>query len=67
MKHSKIEYWDDERNIGNGIIVTLNWGWSFEPNEHNGVQGFDLVKEAEHAVRKQTYPCHCEECKSNGG
>ena len=39
MKHSKIEYWDDERDIGNGIIVTLNYGWSFEYNCHEGVVG----------------------------
>ena len=66
MKHSKIEYWDDERDIGNGIIVTLHYGWSFEYNSHEGVVGFDTVKEAEHAVRKQTYQCNCKECETNG-
>ena len=65
MKHSKIEYWADERDIGNGIIVTLNYGLSFDQNEHEGVRGFDTVKEAEHAVRKQTYQCNCEECETN--
>ena len=66
MKHSKIEHWDDERDIGNGIIVTLHYGWSVEYNCHDGVVGFDTVKEAEHAVRKQTYQCNCKECETNG-
>jgi len=66
MKHSKVQYWDDERDIGNSIIVTLHYGWSFEPSEHSGVRGFDYVKDAKEAVRKYTYPCNCEECKSNG-
>lgn len=66
MKHSRVEFWDDERCYGNGIIVTLNWGWSFEPCEHQGVRGFDLVSEAKEAVRKGAYPCACNECESGG-
>ena len=39
MKHSRIEYWDDERAIGNSLIVTLVKGWRFEEKgEH--VRGF---------------------------
>jgi hypothetical protein len=64
MKHSRIEYWDDERDIGNGIIVTLNYGWSFEPNEHEAVRGFDFIKDADMAV-KTSFPCDCSECRGS--
>lgn len=57
----RIEFWDDERDCDNGIIVTLHYGWSFEPGEHQGVRGFDTVREAREAVR-YTYPCSCGEC-----
>lgn len=62
-----VEYWDDERNIDNGIIVTLRYGWSFESDCHEGVRGFDTVTEALEAVkRKHIYPCQCEECVKYG-
>ena len=51
MKHTKIESWDDERNIGNSLIVTLTPGWRFgEESEH--VRGFDTKKEAIKEVRE---------------
>ena len=36
---------DDERNIGNSIIVTLEQGWDFEDDKGCGVRGFDTVAE----------------------
>ena len=54
MKLAKhIEYWDDEREQGNGIIITLKDGFSFTPQncgiEH--VRGFDTVTEAREACK----------------
>ena len=60
MKHAKIEHWDDERGIGNSLIVTLKKGWRFEENgEH--VRGFDTKREALADVRSAT-KCDCREC-----
>ncbi len=59
-----IEFWDDERSIGNGIIVTLQLGFSFTLGEHEGVWGFDTVAEARRgSARKNVYPCRCDICK----
>ena len=63
----KIMYWDDERNIGNSLIVTLNYGWHFGTGEAlagdaEHVRGFDTVKDAEQAVREVS-PCNCIECQ----
>lgn len=58
----RVEFWDlDEPDT---IIVTLHYGWSFEPPGcgHEGVYGFDTVREAKVAI-KNSYPCDCEECK----
>jgi hypothetical protein len=41
-----IAHIDDERNIGNSIIVTLEKGWDFEDIKGCGVRGFDTVAEA---------------------
>jgi len=42
QRHRKIEHWDDERGIGNSLIVTLVPGYRFsEPGEH--ARGFDRV------------------------
>lgn len=60
-----IEHWDDEREIGNSLIVTLKPGWSYLPNEHEGVRGFDTVAEAKYAsAKKRIYGCYCRECQS---
>jgi hypothetical protein len=40
-KHRRIETVDDERMIGNGVIVTLKKGWSFDPLSDNRVAGED--------------------------
>jgi hypothetical protein len=64
--HKYIERWDDERNSGNGIIITLNYGYSFEYAEHCGVMGFDTVTEAkQRSRRKEIYSCECWECKEH--
>ena len=56
---------DDEREIGNYIIVTLNYGWRFPDGEYSAehVRGFDTVQEARDYVHKAE-PCHCKECKA---
>lgn len=60
MKHAKIEHWDDERSIGNSLIVMLKSGFYFtEHGEH--VRGFDTKKEAMAEVRAAK-PCDCKEC-----
>lgn len=62
-----IEDWSDERASGNGIIVTLQWGYTFESGEHEGVRGFDTLAEAkEETKRKNVYRCNCRECASKG-
>lgn len=40
----KILHWDDERDIGNGIIVTLKEGFCFY--DDCGVMGFDTPQQA---------------------
>jgi hypothetical protein len=37
---------DDERAIGNGVIITLRQGWSFDPMQDNRVAGEDTPREA---------------------
>lgn len=37
---------DDERNLGNSIIVTLADGWEFIAERGCGVMGFDTLTEA---------------------
>lgn len=63
MKHWKIEHWDDERSIGNSLIVTLVNGWRFEERgEH--VRGFDTKSAAMSEVRSSK-PCDCAQCKGD--
>ena len=38
---------DDERKSGNGIIITLRKGWTFDPLQDNRVAGADTVTEAQ--------------------
>lgn len=46
----RVDIVDDERNSGNGngngVIVTLRQGWSFDPLQDNRVMGADTVTEA---------------------
>jgi hypothetical protein len=47
-----IEIIDDERNIGNSIIVTLAKGWCFVNERGCGVQGFDTISELKSGTSK---------------
>jgi len=49
-KHPIVEHWDDERSLGNGIIVTLRDGVYFY--DDCGVMGFDTSAEAKGEVRR---------------
>lgn len=65
-RHKWILYWDDERSIDNGIIVTLVPGRAFYPHaeerlaEH--VRGFDTLRQAMYNVAR-AQPCYCERCQ----
>lgn len=61
MQNTKVLFWDDERAIGNSIIVTLNYGWHYAAYYGEHVRGFDTVKEAKQAV-KEAVKCNCPEC-----
>jgi hypothetical protein len=50
-RHSRVEIVDDERSIGNSIIITLKQGWTFEPGIDNRVGGADTMKDALALVR----------------
>jgi len=45
-KNPRVEIVDDERSMGNGIIITLKQGWSFDPMQDNRVAGADTIIEA---------------------
>jgi hypothetical protein len=45
-----VEYVDDEREIGNGLIVTLRAGFSFDPMQDNRVMGAESLLEARSLV-----------------
>lgn len=65
IRRNFIQNWDDERDSGNGIIVTLHYGWSFEPENcgHEGVRGFDTFEEARKMTEaKRLHPCACALC-----
>lgn len=47
-----IAYIDDERDLGNGIIVTLKKGWFFKREQGCGVQGFDTIAEVKSGTAK---------------
>jgi len=51
--HPRVRWVDDERGIGNGVIVTLKAGWHFDPIDYeNRVQGEDTPSQALAAVRR---------------
>jgi len=62
----KVQHWDDERSIGNALIVTLHYGWQFgtDPFQPEHTLGFDTPKEAKAAVR-DAIPCDCPECRQH--
>lgn len=49
--HARVETVDDERSMGNGVIVTLKQGWSFDPALDNRVRGEDSFSQALAEVR----------------
>jgi hypothetical protein len=51
-KRPWIETIDDERNLGNSIIVTLAKGWCFSNERGCGVQGFDTISELKSGTSK---------------
>lgn len=53
----RVEFVDDERSIGNGVIITLRQGWTFDPLQDNRVSGADTVTKALAMVRSAyTFP-----------
>lgn len=53
-KNRKVQYIDDERDIGNGVIVTLMPWYQWDADPGCGVRGFDSVTEALREVRSGT-------------
>jgi len=62
-RHKNIQHWDDERDIGNSLIVSLIPGKQFSADVGSGehVRGFDTVKEAMEEVRAAV-DCRCQSC-----
>jgi hypothetical protein len=61
--HPRVEIVDDERSIGNSVIVTLKNGWRFN-DEGEHVFGEDTPEECLAAVKSRVKPCACSECKA---
>ena len=57
----RIAHWDDEREIGNSLIVSLKDGWKFLDVECH-TKGFDTVRDAIDGLR-ETLPCDCAGCR----
>ena len=58
-----IRHWDDERDMGNSLIITLEKGFCFGcSGEH--VYGFDTVREAITGI-KGAISCKCSTCVTN--
>lgn len=53
--NSKVEIVDDERNIGNGIIVQLKKGWSWDQLCDNRVAGEDTPSKMIDALKSRTH------------
>lgn len=58
----KIRYYDDERTIGNTIIIDLKPGWRWTLGDVEHVQGFDRVADILRMLSMFTAPCDCQEC-----
>lgn len=57
----RVMHWDDEREMGNSLIISLKDGWFF-PDTECHTSGFGTVKEAIEGLR-DTRPCECEGCR----
>ncbi len=62
-QRQRIDHWDDERALGNSLIITLKAGWRWPIEEGTHVCGFDTVTAARAALR-QTIPCSCPTCSA---
>lgn len=60
---AKVLHWDDERSMGNSLIVSLKpgWKWGQDPFQAEHVLGFDTAREARAAL-KSVIKCNCAEC-----
>lgn len=56
QNHPWVERVEDERALGNGVIVTLKQGWSFEPMLDNRVRGEDTPSAILKSVRQDAQP-----------
>jgi hypothetical protein len=59
-KRPWIAYIDDEREIGNSIIVTLTSGWMFKDGEAGGVRGFDSIREMKTGTARNHVLCSAD-------
>lgn len=57
----RLLHWDDERNIGNCILLTLAYGWRSPSSESHTIAA-DNIKDAVSELRT-TEPCSCDECR----
>lgn len=58
-----IEHYDDEREAGNGIIITLKSGYRWFFDDHGlHVRGYDTPSEAREEF-KDIRKCDCNLCK----
>jgi hypothetical protein len=48
---NRVAHIDDERELGNSIIVTLHAGYYFKDELGCGVRGFDTLKELKEGVK----------------
>ena len=48
--HKRVESIDDERSLGNGVIVTLRQGFTWDLLQDNRVRGFNSLNNALKAV-----------------
>jgi len=55
-RHSRVGLVDDERGIGNGVIVTLKQGWTFDQLCDNRVRAADSPSAALVEVRYYSHP-----------
>lgn len=62
-KDHRVMFVDDERSIGNSLIVTLNYGHTFRESEREHVRGFNTIAEVLDAMR-EVNTCTCPECLS---
>lgn len=48
---ARVEHLDDERAMGNNVILTLRQGWTFTAGEDNRVDGADTPTDALRLLR----------------